>query len=153
VADASLPTKPMVTALISRHGYRRVLVANTLLVGLAIASYALMSAAQPVWLHLLQLAWFGAVNSMQFTAMNAITLKDLAGEAASSGNSLLSMVQMLSMSLGVTAAGALLGGFAGLPGPDAAHHLPAFHATFLCVGLMTFASAWIFWQLPKMKEL
>jgi hypothetical protein len=27
------------------------------------------------------------------------------------------------------------------------HLLLAFHYTFICVGLMTAASAWIFWQL------
>ena len=44
---------------------------------------------------------FGAVNSLQFTAMNTITLKDLDGSMASSGNTLLSKVQMLAMSMGV----------------------------------------------------
>ena len=29
----------------------------------------------------------------------------------------------------------------------AERELFAFHATFICVGLMTSASAWIFWQL------
>jgi hypothetical protein len=74
-----------------------------------------------------------------------VTLKDLDGSEATSGNSLLSMVQMLSMSLGVAAAAGLLATFVG----DYGHgrELLAFHATFICVGLMTSASAWIFWQL------
>jgi hypothetical protein len=29
--------------------------------------------------------------------------------------------------------------------------LPAFHATFLCVGLVTMLSAWIFWQLAPVR--
>jgi DHA2 family multidrug resistance protein-like MFS transporter len=41
--------------------------------------------------------------------MNTLTLKDLPDEQASSGNSLLSMVMQLSMSVGVTIAGLLLG--------------------------------------------
>ena len=61
----------------------------------------------------LQLIVFGAVNSLQFTAMNTITLRDLEGGMASSGNSLLSMVQMLAMSLGVAAASAVLAGYSG----------------------------------------
>jgi DHA2 family multidrug resistance protein-like MFS transporter len=40
--------------------------------------------------------------------MNTLTLKDL-DDLASSGNSLLSMVMQLSMSIGVTIAGLLLG--------------------------------------------
>ena len=67
---------------------RPVLVVNTVLVGLLMASFALTSAHQPLWLRLVQLAAFGAVNSMQFTAMNTLTLKDLGTGGASSGNSL-----------------------------------------------------------------
>lgn len=41
--------------------------------------------------------------------MNTLTLKDLPDNLASSGNSLLSMIMQLSMSIGVTIAGLLLG--------------------------------------------
>ena len=45
--------------------------------------------------------------------MNTLALRDLDDELASSGNSLLSMVMMLAMSLGVAIAGGLLGAFGG----------------------------------------
>jgi hypothetical protein len=81
--------------------------------------------------------------------MNTITLKDLDGSMASSGNSLLSMVQMLAMSLGVAAAGAVLAGYNGIFGAEtAAQTLDAFQATFASMGLITVASALIFWHLP-----
>jgi EmrB/QacA subfamily drug resistance transporter len=148
VAAAGMTSKRLATRLITRYGYRRVLVTNTVLVGLAMASFALTSAGQPLWLRLVQLAFFGGVNSMQFTAMNTLTLKDLGTGGASSGNSLFSLVQMLSMSLGVTIAGALLAAFTGLIHKvTEANSLPAFHATFLCVGIITAGSAWIFAQL------
>ena len=129
------------------------LVVNTVLVGLMMASFALASADQPLWLRLVQLAFFGGVNSMQFTAMNTLTLKDLGTGGASSGNSLFSLVQMLSMSLGVTVAGAMLATFTGLlPRVTETNSLPAFHATFLCVGIITAATAWIFGQLaPEIR--
>jgi hypothetical protein len=99
---------------------------------------------------IIQLLFFGSVNSLQFTAMNTVTLKDLHGIEASSGNSLLSMVQMLSMSLGVAAAGGLLTTFVDAYGRE--RNLIAFQYTFICVGLMTAASAWIFWQLsPEVR--
>ncbi|MBG6243661.1 hypothetical protein CS369_00140 [Candidatus Symbiopectobacterium sp. 'North America'] len=44
--------------------------------------------------------------------MNTLTLKDLPDSIASGGNSLLSMTMQLSMSLGVSLAGILLGIFA-----------------------------------------
>ncbi|MDE1183103.1 multidrug transporter subunit MdtD [Paraburkholderia sp.] len=148
VAAAGMAAKRVVTKLIIKYGYRQVLVTNTVLVGLGMASFALMSPNQPMWLRLVQLAIFGAVNSMQFTAMNTLTLKDLGTGGASSGNSLFSLVQMLSMSLGVTVAGALLATFTGLiHRVTEANTLPAFHATFLCVGFITACSSWIFAQL------
>ena len=148
VALAGMATKTLATRLITRLGYRLVLVSNTVLVGLTMASFALVTPDQPLWLKLLQLAIFGAGNSIQFTAMNTVTLKDLEGPLTSSGNSLLSMVQMLAMSMGVAAAGAVLAGFTGYFGTaQAAQTLNAFHATFATMGLITLASAWIFWQL------
>ena len=140
-------SKRLATPLITRFGYRRTLVVNTFMVGVAMASFALISAAEPLWLSVAQLGFFGIVNSLQFTAMNTVTLKDLSGAAASSGNSLLSMVQMLSMSLGVAAAGGLLTTFVDIFARERTQSLAAFHATFVCVGLMTATSAWIFWQL------
>ncbi|MES2051063.1 MAG: multidrug transporter subunit MdtD, partial [Pseudomonadota bacterium] len=83
VAMASMLVKRFATPLITRYGYRKVLVTNTMLVGLAMASFAFVAPSQPLWLHILQLGLFGAVNSMQFTAMNTVTLRDLDGSMAS----------------------------------------------------------------------
>jgi EmrB/QacA subfamily drug resistance transporter len=148
VAAMGMLAKRLVTTLIVKYSYRRVLIINTVLVGLTMASFGLTTAGQPLWLRLVQLAFFGGVNSIQYTAMNTLTLKDLGTGGASSGNSLFSLVQMLSMSLGVTVAGALLATFTGLlPRVTAVNSLPAFHATFLCVGIITAGTAWIFAQL------
>jgi EmrB/QacA subfamily drug resistance transporter len=154
VAIAGIFSKQVGTAIISRTGYRRVLVNNTILLGASMASFAAVFPAEPLWLLTVQLALFGALNSLQFTAMNTVTLKDLDQSLASGGNSLMSMIMMLSMSLGVAAAGGFLGAFVEVFKEQAANQsLTAFHATFACVGLITCASAWIFWQLaPDAKE-
>jgi EmrB/QacA subfamily drug resistance transporter len=152
-AAAGMFSKRLVTTLIMRHGYRQVLVSNTVLVGLMMASFSLSTPNEPLWLRLVQLAAFGAVNSMQFTAMNTLTLKDLGTGGASSGNSLFSLVQMLSMSLGVTVAGAMLTAFTGLIHVKDTNVIPAFHATFICVGIITAGSSWIFGQLsPDLRR-
>ncbi|WP_179403721.1 multidrug transporter subunit MdtD [Burkholderia guangdongensis] len=148
VAAAGMVCRPPAVRLITAYGYRTVLQANTLAMGLAMSSFALISPSQPLWLHVAWFALFGAVNATQFTAMNAITLRDLGTVRASSGNSLFSLTQMLSMSLGVTIAGTLLDQFTEMFG----HHthsqtLTAFHATFACIGLITASSALIFAQL------
>ncbi|MBL8569942.1 MAG: multidrug transporter subunit MdtD [Phreatobacter sp.] len=147
VAAMAMTAKRIVPALIARHGYRRVLVCNTILVGSLMASFS-ASPSLPLWAMLIQLGLYGGANSIQFTAMNTVTLRDLDAAGAGSGNSLFSMVQMLSMSLGVTVAGALLAAFSSYFGrATPVEALAAFRATFLCIGLITCASAWIFWQL------
>lgn len=148
VAVAGMAAKPLGTWLVKRHGYRHMLFGNTLLLGLMIVSFALSSPQEPLWLRIVQLAAFGTFNSMQFTSMNALTLRDLSGAQASAGNSMLSMVMMLSMSLGVAAAGALLNGFSEYAGGQPADTLGAFHKAYICLGLITTAAGWIFAQLP-----
>ncbi|MEO7953661.1 MAG: MFS transporter, partial [Polaromonas sp.] len=76
-------------------------------------------------------------------------------DMASSGNSMLSMVQMLAMSMGVAAAGAVLAAFTSFFGSaGAVHTLHAFQAIFACMGLITLASAGIFWQLsPDVRQV
>lgn len=150
IAVMSIASKKVVQPLIRRFHYRRFLIVNTLILGASIASFALVSPLQPVWLTLTQLAILGMINSLQFTAMNSLTLKDLPAQYASSGNSLYSMVQMLSMSLGTAAAGALLTAFAQQEANSPSTH--AFLKTFVSMGLITCASAWIFAQLsPRLK--
>ena len=153
MALAGVLTKKAVTPIITRLGYRRVLLGNTVLVGVLMASFALMTASQPLWLRIIQLAAFGAVNSLQFTAMNTVTLKDLDPDSAAAGNSLFSMVQMLGMSMGVSVAAGLLTALADwlhVPArAGGAQALPAFQLALVVIGLITIGSAFIFWQIEQ----
>lgn len=105
----SMGMKRIVVQVVNRFGYRRVLVASTL--GLAAVSLLFMFSALAGWYYALPLVLFlqGMINASRFSSMNTLTLKDLPDDLASSGNSLLSMVMQLSMSIGVTIAGLLLG--------------------------------------------
>ena len=148
---AGMAVKTLAVPLVRRWGYRRVLVGNTLALGLGMVSFVWLTAEQPLAWRLLQLAWFGAANSLQFSAMNTVTLQELDGSTASSGNSLLSMVQMLALGMGVALAGGLLAAFAG-GHTEGAQVLPAFQATFVCMGLLTMAASAIFARLPHSPQ-
>jgi EmrB/QacA subfamily drug resistance transporter len=154
VALAGILAKRLAAPFIHHFGYRPVLVYNTFLVGLAIASFALISGNEPTWIRVVQLAFFGTVNSLQFTAMNTLTLKDIPLTMASSGNSLFSMIQMLAMSFAVATAAAVLTAFMDhFHGQqNMAFALSAFHCTFICMGAITCTSAWIFWQLSPVVK-
>lgn len=148
LAAAAMVAKWGARPLIERLGYRTILTGNTLALGLMLASMGLVTAQTPYPLLLAMLAVLGAINSLQFTAMNTVTLIDLDDASASSGNSLLSVVAQLSLSLGVACAGALLGGFSGDGASDGVDTvLGAFQLTFLTVGIMAMLAAAIFLQL------
>ena len=150
LALASIAVKPLAPRLIDRFDFRNVLAVNTLLLGLMICGFALIGTDTPRPLLYAYLAVFGGINSIQFTAMNGLTLIDLGPDTAASGNSLLSVVMQVSISLGVASATALLGSFVDLHNlPDSPALLGAFHKTYLCVGLMAAFAAAIFMQLKR----
>jgi EmrB/QacA subfamily drug resistance transporter len=144
LSASAIVAKRFVAPMVGRFGYRKFLMSNTIISGLTIGTFALINPGGPKWFQILHLFFFGIFNSMQFTAMNTLTLKDLDRKMASDGNALFSMVQMLAMSFSVAAAGSLLTTFL--------HHynkLDAFHGAFLSLGALTCTSAWIFAQLNK----
>jgi EmrB/QacA subfamily drug resistance transporter len=142
-ALAGTLAKRWIAPLVRRYGYDTFLLVNTLIVGSAIVAFSLISRGTPLVIEAAILAVFGAANSMQFAAMNSVTLKDLSHEDAGSGNSLFSMVQMLAIGLGVSIGGGLVNVFSAHSGSAAL----GFRLSFVCVGVITLLSAWVFRHL------
>ncbi len=146
----SMGMKRIVVQVVNRFGYRRVLVFATL--GLALVSLLFMAVALAGWYWLLPLVLFlqGMINSSRFSSMNTLTLKDLPDELASSGNSLLSMVMQLSMSIGVTIAGLLLGMYGQQHiSADAPAVHQVFLYTYLSMAVIIALPALIFSRVPN----
>lgn len=145
----SMGMKRIVVQVVNRFGYRRVLVCTTL--GLAGVTLLFMSAALLGWYYVLPFVLLlqGMINSTRFSSMNTLTLKDLPDEQASSGNSLLSMIMQLSMSIGVTVAGLLLGMFGQqhITADSGATHT-VFIYTWLCMAVIIALPAFIFARVP-----
>jgi MFS family permease len=139
-ALAGILTKSWISRLVRRFGYDKFLLVNTVIVAASIMSFALISKGWPVWVQVVPLALFGGANSMQFAAMNSVTLKDLRIEDAGSGNSLFSMVQMLALGFGATIGGGLLN----LLSDEFQSTALAFRWTFVAVGAITLVSAALF---------
>ncbi|WP_034915915.1 multidrug transporter subunit MdtD [Erwinia sp. 9145] len=139
--------KRIVVQIVNRFGYRNVLTGSTF--ALAAVVLLLLFVAMMGWNLLLPVVLFfqGMVNAIRFSAMNTLTLKELPDDLASSGNSLLSMVMQLSMSIGVTVAGLLLGTFGQPTQSDGLHQ--AFIYTWLCIALIIALPALIFLRVPN----
>ena len=143
----AIVAKWVVTKLVHQFGFKLVLVINTMILGVMIAIYSLITTEMDYWLMLAIFTVFGLVNSTQFTAMNTVTLVDLSQRQASSGNSLFAAVQQLSMGMGVAVAASILDCFLDASSRQAV--LAALSSTYLCLGAIAFISTLLFLQLGK----
>lgn len=147
LAISAIIAKRIVSPLITHFGFKKFLLINTILVGISIASFGFMSGDENQYLKIAHFVLLGIFNSMQFTAMNTLTMKDLEKRLSSHGNTMFSMIQMMSMSFSVAAAGLLLATFM-----KTNDKLDSFHMTFFAMGAITCTSAWIFSQLTGKEK-
>lgn len=149
----AMGSKIIVEKLVARLGYRRFLLTNTALLGITMMGFAWLPKDVSAVRLAAHLFIFGIFNSLQFSSMNTLTLSELDGETASSGNSLLSMIMQLSMSFGVASGAAILSAFARGDAARASVQevsvLHAFQNTYICVGLLALLSSLVFWQLSE----
>ncbi|HEU5281052.1 MAG TPA: DHA2 family efflux MFS transporter permease subunit [Gammaproteobacteria bacterium] len=136
--------KSMVRLGLKAFGFKRILLVNTVLLGVAMAMFALVSDATSVVLILALVFASGLLTSLQFSCMNVLTFSDLPHHLLSQGTSLASANQQLSMSFGIALAAISLKYFLGEHGNPFEIQLHVFHQTFLILGLMTGLSAMIF---------
>lgn len=145
----NMGTKRVVVRIVNLFGYRNALVGATLALALVVLLFPAVALLGWAWLLPVVLLLQGMVNAIRFSSMNTLTLKELPDDLASSGNSLLSMIMQLSMSIGVTVAGLLLGAFGhGVVTDSAAAH-QTFIYTYLCMALVIVLPALVFWRVPK----
>ena len=147
IAAASMLTKFVISKIINYFGYRTVLISNTILIGLCIASFALPTTNTLIILFVPMLFLMGLLNSIQFSSMNTIILADLNSTQSSSGNTLHAINQQLSISFGLAAGMSLLRLAQDMLPENNVH--TAFRITFIALGLITAISSLIFSRLHK----
>lgn len=142
---AAISTKLLQRRVIARLGYRRILRANTVLAGGLIAAFSAVGPATPPWrIGALSFA-YGVVVSFQFTCVNSLAYADLEAADTSMGSTIASVLQQLSLSLGVATASALTSLFlAGAPLADPHAATLALRSALLVLGALTIASSAVF---------
>lgn len=144
IAVGAIGIKPWVSKIIQRYSYRKVLVSNTILLGLLIIVLAQFNdPSYWVW-YIPVLIIMGACNSMQFSAMNTLTIGDLQGAQTSSGNSLMAVNQQLAIGFGIAFGAALLNLLRERLQMDT---LMAFQTTYWVLGILTILSGLQFLRL------
>jgi EmrB/QacA subfamily drug resistance transporter len=149
-AVAAMSLKVAMPGILRRFGYRRILISNTVILGLLIVLFATIGAGTPVWLIVAQVFVFGFFTSLQYTSMNTLVYADVTEEQASSASTIASTMQQMSISFGVATASLATAFF--IPdrfdtsAPEMVHGI---HHAFLVLGGLTILSAMVFHELKN----
>ena len=145
---AAMISKALMPKLLDRIGYRRLLVTNTVAIGVFLMLFATIWPGTPLWLIVAQAFGYGALTSMQYTAMNTLVYADIPETSASGASSIASTFQQLSISFGVAVAGLIPVVFMpDQPRSDPSAIIMGLHRAFLALGFFTVGSTVVFRRL------
>jgi len=146
-AIASMGMKTIMPRLLSRIGYRGVLISNTLILGVLLMVFATIGLRTPVWVIVLQAFLYGAFTSLQYTSMNTLVFADIAEEDASSASSIASTAQQMSTSFGVALAGIATVFFIPPTRSNPTQMIQGIHKALIALGILTILSTSVFRRL------
>ena len=104
-AMAAMSIKFLMPRILTRFGYRGVLISNTVILGAASVLVRDHRAPYAGLAHRAAGVLLWAFTSLQYTSMNTLVYADIADEQTSSASSIASTMQQLSISFGVAVAG------------------------------------------------
>ncbi len=147
-AVAAMSLKLTMPRILTRFGYRGVLISNTMALGFLILLFALIDGDTPIWLIVALLFCFGFFTSLQYTSMNTLVYADVSERETSSASTIASTAQQMSISFGVAAASLVTALFI----PDRFHAEPAalmrgIHQGFVVLGFITIVATTVFFGL------
>ena len=147
---AAMSLRLLMPKLLRRFGYRRVLLTNTIMIGVLIGLFALVGPGTSVAVIVAQAFAFGFFSSFQYTSMNTLTYADVTDEETSKASTIASTAQQMSMSFGVAAASLVAALFV----PRDTHGSSAglihgIHHAFVALGIFTAVSALVFGSLSS----
>jgi EmrB/QacA subfamily drug resistance transporter len=149
-AFAAMSLKLTMPLVLKRFGYRRVLIVNTIAVGLMIFMFSTIDIGMPVWMIVLMGFTYGFLSSLQYTSMNTLAYADVNEREASGASTIASTVQQLAVSFGVAAASLAADLFI----PDHLHAtapqmIHGIHRALWALGALTLMSTLVFKELKS----
>lgn len=146
-AAGALLMKLVATPVITRFGFKRVLVVNAVIAGVLVMVCGLFSITTPVWVMIGVLVIGGISRSLQFTAVNTLTYADLSSQEMSRASSFSAMMQQLAISVGVGGAALVLNLSMNWRGAEHLEPIDTFWG-FMIMGIMACVSMFSFMRLP-----
>lgn len=149
-AIAAMSLKMLMPRILSRFGYRTVLVSNTIMLGLLILGFGTIGADTPVWRIVIMVFTYGFFTSLQYSSMNTLVYADVDDAETSAASTISSTGQQMSISFGVASASLVTAFFI----PNRFNASPAqmvhgIHQGFAVLGVFTMLSTVVFLGLQK----
>jgi len=145
---AAIGLKMTMPIILTKLGYRTVLLANTVLMGGTIMLFATIGQGTPVFVIVILAVCFGFFASLQYTSMNTLVYADVVAGEAAMASTIASTLQQMSMSFGVAAASLAAAVFV----PERFRSAPpemihGIHGALVALGGLTILSTLIFAEL------
>ena len=141
----ALLLKPVAPALLRKVGYRTVLIVSALGTAITTAIPAAFRADTPEILIVVVLGVSGFLRSAHFTSANALAYAGVERSEVSQASTLSTVIQQVSMSLGVSVGGLSLHLARGSGGLTPDH----FVIPFLVIGAMSLLAVPVYMRLPR----
>ncbi|MBD8540661.1 DHA2 family efflux MFS transporter permease subunit [Oxalobacteraceae sp. CFBP 8755] len=149
-ALAAMGMKLFAPRLLARFGYRQVLLANTIMIGVTIAMFTLVDAGSPLIMIVCISLMLGFFNSLQFSSMNTLAYADIEPADSSMASTISSSLQQLSMSFGLAAGSIVTAWFLGdVSQTNGGQVTQAIHHGFMALAILTLFSSLVFWRLRR----
>lgn len=146
VFAGNLAMKPLTTPLLRRFGFRSVLLGNGVITVLLLVACGWLRSETPTPMVLLLLFLGGAGRSMELTSLTTLGFADLPPELIASGTTLATMVQQLTVSVGIAVA-ALTLQVASQFHTGTAKNAADFAVAFSVMAALAAVSLWSFFEM------
>jgi EmrB/QacA subfamily drug resistance transporter len=148
MAAAAMGMKLIAVRILKHFGYRKVLIVNTLMIGVTICLFAWVVPSTPIFVIVTLGLAQGFFNSLQFSSMNSMAYADIETSDSSMASTIASSLQQMSMSFGLACGTLVAAWYLGdLPQTDRLAVTSALHHAFLTLGGLTMLSSLSFWAL------
>ncbi len=139
--------KPTAMAL-RRYGFRKVLLANTIIITLIVASMSLFTVATPYALMMVMIFFTGFFRAIQYTSLSSLVYADIDRERMGSASGLLNVSDQLAQCLGITIAAYVIEIAAALHG-HAEVMADDFRVGFIVAALLVASSYLVLMRMPR----
>jgi EmrB/QacA subfamily drug resistance transporter len=145
IAIGALCMRLVSARVVRRYGFRKVLMANTLLSGLTISMFALVTPSTSIAVIIALGLAQGLFNSLQFSSINSMAFADIETADSSMASTMASTLQQMSLGFGLALGSLITGWFLGaMSQTDQSAVTSALHRAFLTLGAVTIVSSLAF---------